>query len=30
LQAQNNYINALYQLLIDQVDLKKSLGQIEY
>ncbi len=30
LQAQNNYINALYQLLIDQVDLKRSLGQIEY
>jgi outer membrane protein len=30
LQAQNNYINALYQLLVDQVDLKKSLGQIEY
>jgi outer membrane protein len=30
LQAQNNYINALYQLLIDQVDLKKSLGQIKY
>lgn len=30
LEAQNNYINALYQLLIDQVDLEKSLGRIEY
>lgn len=30
LEAQNNYINALYQLLIDQVDLDKSLGRINY
>ncbi|MEJ2048689.1 MAG: TolC family protein [Calditrichota bacterium] len=30
LQAQNNYINALYQLLLDQVDLEQSLGLIKY
>jgi len=30
LQAQNNYINALYETLINKVDLDKSLGQIKY
>jgi len=30
IQAQNNYINALYQLLVDQTDLEKSLGRINY
>lgn len=30
LQAQDNYINALYQALVDKVDLDKSLGKIKY
>lgn len=30
LQAQNDYINALYQALINKVDLEKSLGTIKY
>lgn len=30
LQAQDNYINALYQALLNKVDLEKSLGLIKY
>jgi len=30
LQAQDNYINALYQALVDKVDLDRSLGKIKY
>ena len=30
LQAQDDYINALYQALINKVDLDKSLGRIQY
>ena len=30
LQAQDNYINALYQALVDKVDLDKSLGKLKY
>lgn len=30
LQAQDNYINALYEALINKVDLDKSLGKINY
>jgi outer membrane protein TolC len=30
LQAQDNYINAMYQALINKVDLDKSLGKIKY
>ncbi len=30
LQAQNDYINALYQALVNKVDLEKSLGRIKY
>lgn len=29
-QAQDNYINALYQALVDKVDLDKSLGKLKY
>ncbi|MBE0649420.1 MAG: TolC family protein [Bacteroidales bacterium] len=30
LQAQENYINSLYQALVDKVDLDRSLGKIKY
>ena len=30
LQAQDDYINALYQALVNRVDLEKSLGRIKY